>query len=181
MCLVLKVSLFFIISMEALASDCNINIGGGGRVDFGRIDRPGSNATAEAGGLYALGMRSVALTVSCAEDGKLGLSIRGEALDRNFRFSTRGQLHITANNALLDGRNVQLSTLSANGSEVTGVQPFVSLKPGDTLIPVVNAVHAKGAVWSMILEVRPSLPLADMRRGDAQSLQHYFSFEVRQL
>lgn len=175
--LALYICVLMALAAGAEAESCEISLAES-RVDFGRIVRPASNTSVGPDGLYGLGQRTVSLLVRCNGAGELALVARGEGMDGAFRFSRQGQVLVTARNALLDGRSVQLSRLTANGGG--GYGPSVEVGPGDTLIPIMNGLPVTGAVWSMTLEMQLRLPMADLRTADAQTPEAYMAFEVRQ-
>lgn len=177
--LIFNLTIVFLISAHAVAGECDVRLGES-RVDFGHIPRPNSIGTTNLNQLHDVGQRSVSFTASCDSAGELELIVRGDPVGNEFRFSRGGQVSVTVRNAMLDGRSIQLATHKVDGSNAGSYSSSAVVGPGDTLIPMMNGFRAKGSVWSMTMEIRPKIRMADLRTADAKTPEANLAFEVRQ-
>jgi hypothetical protein len=167
-----------LLSEQALANDCRINLSES-QMDFGQIIPPSSNQAPGPGSLHALGNRVVSLNASCPKASKLMLVLRGEQLGADFKFARQGKTSVVLSNALLDGRSVDLAQIKSPGAVPASYSSSITATPGDMVVPVSGGLQATGSVLSLQVEIRPLVPVSELRTRDAKTLEANLSFEVR--
>ncbi|MGV8889719.1 MAG: hypothetical protein ACOH2P_17110 [Pseudomonas sp.] len=173
-CIIVGIS----VAGQALAQDCQINLSES-NMDFGRVIPPGSNDTLNAGNIHALGNRIISLNASCPKASKLMLVLRGETHGEQFKFAQTGQVRVRLSNALLDGRSVDLAQTKSVGAAPSAYGQSIEAVPGDMVIPVSGGQPAVGLVLSVQIEIRPLVPVSELRTRDAKTLEANLSFQVR--
>lgn len=163
---------------KASAQECKVNLSNS-NVDFGRVIQSGANSTLSVGNIHALGNRTISLNAICPQDSKMVLSLRGTQLGEQFKFAKQGSISVNLSNALLDGRRVDLAQVKTPGGVPGVVAASVVAVPGEIVMPMSGGVPAQGAVLSIQIEVRPLVPVAELRTRDATTLEADLSFEVR--
>ena len=147
-------------------------------VDFGDIPRPQSMASVNVESLYDVGQRSVGFTATCVNAEDLSLIVRGLGISNTFKFSGAGQVSVTAKNAFLDGRRVDLSIRNSNNSVTDHYSPSVELAPGVTVVPLLNGLPVAGRIWAMTFEVNAKVPMSDFRTAEAKTPQGLIKLEL---
>jgi hypothetical protein len=167
-----------LMSSQVLAEECQLNLSES-QMDFGRVIPPGSNSVPNENSQHTLGKRIISLTANCAPASKLVLVLQGAQLGADFKFAKQGQTNVVLSHALLDGRSVDLAVVKSPGETPASANSSLTPAPGDMIIPVSGGVPAAGAVWSMQIEIRPSVPVSELRTREVKTLESNVSFQVR--
>ncbi|MEB0047315.1 MULTISPECIES: hypothetical protein [unclassified Pseudomonas] len=163
---------------QAVAQDCQVSLSNS-TVDFGRVIQPSTNDALNAGNMHALGDRVISLNAICPSGSKVVLSLRGAQQGEQFKFAKQGNIRVSLSNAQLDGRRVELAQVKTLGAGPSAAAPSIVASPGDQVIPVSGGLPAEGSVLSVQIEVRPTVPVAELRTRDATTMESNLSFEVK--
>lgn len=176
-CLAASFMSVFLLSAPALAQECQIDLSEA-QIDYGRVIPPGSNNRINAGSVHELGNRLISLTARCPKASKLVLRLQGTTVGSQFKFAEKGLMSITLSNALLDGRSVDLAQVKSAGATAGSYSPSVVVVPGEVIIPVSGGLPALGAVLSVQVEIRPQVPVSELRTRDTKNLEGNLSFQI---
>lgn len=167
----------FLTEQTFAAQECQITLSESS-VDFGRVTQPGSNDPSSANAIHTLGNRVISLNASCPQPGKLLIQLRGAKQSEQFRFARQGQVGVTLSNASLDGRSVNLAKVQSIGSPPGTSGSSIEAMPGDRVIPVSGSLPVEGSTLSMQIELKPQVPMTELRTRDAKTLEANLSFQI---
>lgn len=163
---------------QAFAQECNISLSNSS-VDFGQVIQPGPSDALNSGNMHGLGYRAISVNVVCPEASKMALSFRGEQLGGKFKFAKQGNILINLSNALMDGRRVDLAQVKTPGAVPEAFAASVEVVPGEMVIPISGGIPVEGAVLSVQVEVRPLMPVVELKTRDKTTLEANLSVEVK--
>ncbi|WP_167409797.1 DUF1120 domain-containing protein [Pseudomonas sichuanensis] len=150
------------------ADDCQVTLSQP-LVDFGRFNRTTLIKHAQE---LELGMRSVGLTVTCAQAQDLSLFFRaGQHNGTRFALGEQGSFALRLDQALLDGAPVELGRFSAPGQAAQASGRALDWLPQTWLAPVHAGQAVPGRVFSARLEVKGWGVAAMLGVTDALSLR----------
>nr|WP_319526827.1 hypothetical protein [Pseudomonas laurentiana] len=163
---------------HAMAQKCTIRLSES-NMNFGRIIAPGSNARQPTGHLHTLGSRSIGLSASCPTAATPMLVLRGETYADHFKFAQSGHVRVRLSNAMLDGRRVDLARADSDAAAPDSYASSIEAVPGDSVIPMSEGAPALGSVLSLQVEIRPLVPITELRTRDTKTLEAHLAFQVQ--
>ncbi|PHN30728.1 hypothetical protein [Pseudomonas sp. ICMP 460] len=167
----------FLAEQTFAAQECQITLSDS-NLDFGRVTQPGANDPASGNAMHPLGNRVISLNASCPQPAKLLIQLQGAGQGEQFRFAQRGQLGVTLSNASVDGRSVQLAKVQSLGAPPGNSSASIEAMPGDRVIAVSGGLPVEGSQLSMQVELKPQVPVAELRTRDTKNLEANLSFQI---
>ncbi|WBM68769.1 hypothetical protein OH773_11135 [Buttiauxella sp. WJP83] len=138
-------------------AECNVAVSDN-NVDYGKLSD--NEISSHRGGVYTLDERDVRVNAICSEPQSMALFISDDSGLKRFRFGDSGDLLVSAQQGLLDGRPVDLGKTLTHGSFVPTLDRSknkVLVLNNDGLLPVRNGEAAVGQQFSFVLHIRPAL------------------------
>ena len=178
-CALLILSAALLTARQARAESCDIHLSQA-KLDFGKQTSPEHRSAHDGQRQQAIGTRYVTLNVVCAVSTRLMLGLRGEGVAEQFRFAGQGQLQVLLSGALLDGQAVELTVLASPEEVPSTSAAAVQAAPGNLIVPVSGGRVVEGTLWSMQVEVTPSVPLEAFSTRDRKTLEGQVSFNLRE-
>lgn len=157
-------------SASAARAECEVSVSDT-TVDYGNLSN--SEIISHRGGVYMLDEREVRVNAICSEPQAMALFISDDSGQRRFRFGDNGDILISAQQAVLDGKSVDL------GKTLTHVSLFpkqernrkkVWVLNDEGLLPVRNGEVAVGQRFSVLLHIRPALNPGQQHAQDQENL-----------
>lgn len=144
-------------SSSPVFADCNVTVSDS-NVDYGRVSS--NEVSQHHGDWYSLDERDVRINAFCSEPQAIALFISDSSGLRRFRFGENGDLLITAQQGMLDGRSVDLGKTRTHGA----FSPMGSknrrkllVLNNEGLLPVRGGDVAIGQQFSLVLHLKPAL------------------------
>jgi hypothetical protein len=162
---------------QAWATHCDV-VMSEPTLHLGRVMHPGVSAGSAPHDAYAIAARTVSVNVGCSEETGLALVVRGNALGERFRFARGGHVAVRMSNAQVDGRSVELATVGSAAEVPSHSAASVEVKPGNRIVPMAAGVIARGTVMTVQVDIRPHVPLHELRGREETSLDSHLQFEV---
>lgn len=169
----LRVLMFLVSVMTASSpafADCNVTVSDN-NVDYGRISS--NEVSQHHGDWYALDERDVRINAVCSEPQAMALFISDSSGLRRFRFGDSGDLVVTAQQGMLDGRRVDLGKSRTHGAfSPTGTRNRKALLVlnNEGLLPVRGGEVAIGQQFSVVLHLRPALKAGQLSSSGEEEL-----------
>lgn len=155
---------------SAVRSECNVSVSDT-TVDYGRLSH--NEITSHRGGVYTLDEREVRVNAVCSEPQTMALFISDDSGLRRFRFGNNGDILISAHQAVLDGKPVDLGKTLTHGTFVPKQErnrKKVVVLNNDGLLPVRNGEVPVGQQFSVLLHIRPALKEGEQSAQDETNL-----------
>lgn len=178
-CALLMFSAALLTARQVRAESCDIHLSQA-QLNFGKQSSPEHRSAHDGQRQQAIGTRYVTLNVVCVASTRLMLGLRGESLGEQFRFAEQGQLQVRLSGALLDGQAVELAVLTSPEDVPNTSAAAVQAAPGNLIVPVSGGRVVEGTLWSMQVEVSPSVPLEAFSTRDRKALEGQVSFNLRE-
>lgn len=140
-------------------------------VDYGKLSN--SEVTSQRGGVYTLDEREVRVNAICSEPQAMAIFISDDSGQRRFRFGDSGDILISAQQAVLDGKPVDLGKTLTHGSFVLKQErnrKKLLVLNNDGLLPVHNGEVPVGQQFSVLLHIRPALKPQQQHPQDEEDL-----------
>lgn len=142
---------------SAARAECDVTVSDT-NVDYGKLSN--NDITSHRGSVYTLDEREVRVNAICSEPQAMALFISDDSGERRFRFGDNGDILISAQQAVLDGKPVDLGKTLTHGSFVPKQErnrKKVLVMNNDGLLPVRNGEVPAGQQFSVLLHIRPAL------------------------
>lgn len=140
-----------LLSMGVSAQECQLNVSEA-RLDFGLMHRGGPAPTMPE---LQLGERRLSLTLSCPQPTDLSLFYRGVAAGiERLRFTERGSYSLRVEDAVLDGRAVELGLVPGPGTVPVTRGQSLLWQPDHGVVPLRDGLPVTGESLSLSLEVK---------------------------
>lgn len=134
------------------------------QIDYGRQTRGELLRRSTRQDIVSFEPRTVSLNIQCAQPTPITLRFLGIAADTDsYQFGIDGRMTLTLEQAQLDGRSVNLSTVQGPGSPLGQVDSSAVLRPNQAIVPVVAGQPASGQHLSLTVRVAPIAPEAATR------------------
>lgn len=123
--------------------------------------------------------RTVSLIIQCAQPTPIIIRFLGIAADTDsYQFGINGGMTLTLEQAKLDGRSVNLSTVQGPGLPFGQVDSFAVLRPNQAIVPIFEGQQASGHRLSLTVRIAPIIPEASMRVRELTRWQASGQFTV---
>lgn len=159
-----------LICASAARAECNVSVSDT-TVDYGKLSN--SEITRHRSGVYTLDEREVRINAVCSEPQAMALFISDDSGLRRFRFGDNGDILISAQQAVLDGKPVDLGKTLIHGSFVPKQERNrrkLLVLNNDGLLPVRNGEVPLGQQFSVLLHIRPALKPGMQHPQDEEDL-----------
>ena len=157
-CLHVLLFLATILTVSApVFADCNVTVSDN-NVDYGRVSS--NEVSQHHGDWYSLDERDVRINAFCSEPQAIALFISDSSGLRRFRFGDNGDLVITAQQGMLDGRSVDLGKTHTHGEFYpmgSNNRRKLLVLNNEGLLPVRGGDVAIGQQFSFVLHLKPAL------------------------
>ncbi|GHD96635.1 hypothetical protein GCM10011445_36720 [Pseudocitrobacter faecalis] len=154
-------SLMFLVSVLTVSSpafaECNVTVSNN-NVDYGRISS--NEVSQHHGDWYSLDERDVRVNAFCSEPQAMALFFSDSSGLQRFRFGDNGNLVITAQQGMLDGRRVDLGKSRTHGifsPMGTKNRRTLLVLNDEGILPVRGGEVAIGQQFSFVLHLKPAL------------------------
>lgn len=142
---------------SAARAECDVTVSEN-TVDYGKLSH--SDISSHRGDVYTLDEREVRVNAVCSEPQAMALFISDDSGLRRFRFGDTGDILISAQQAVLDGKPVDLGKTLTHGSFMAKKNrntKKVLVLNHDGLLPVRNGEVPVGQQLSLLLHIQPVL------------------------
>lgn len=154
----------------AARAECDVSVSDN-TVDYGKLSN--SDISSHRGGVYALDEREVRVNAICSEPQSMAIFISDDSGLKRFRFGDSGDIVISAQQGLLDGRPVNLGKTLTHGSFTPKQERDrrkILVFNNDGLLPVRNGEVPVGQQFSFLLHIRPALKPGLQSMKDEETL-----------
>lgn len=155
---------------SAARAECDVTVSDT-TVDYGKLSN--NDITSHRGGVYTLDEREVRVNAICSEPQAIALFVSDDSGKRRFRFGDNGDILISAQQAVLDGKPVDLGKTLTHGSFVPKQErnrKKIVVLNNDGLLPVRNGEVPDGQQFSVLLHIRPALKSERQHPQDEEDL-----------
>ncbi len=167
-----------LLCVSAARAECDVTVSET-TVDYGKLSN--SELTSHRGGVYTLDEREVRVNAVCSEPQEMALFISDDSGQRRFRFGDSGDIVISAQQAVLDGKPVDLGKTLTHGSfepkQERNRKKLLVLN-NDGLLPVRNGEVPVGQQFSVLLRIRPALKPEQQHPQDEEDLLANLTVQV---
>lgn len=148
-------------------------------IDYGRQSRWQLQDASSGGNAVTPGKRSTQFNVTCPYSQAMRLTVRGDnAANGNVRYGERGNMKVRLSGAQLDGQDVQLVIISAQGTVISQPENLLLLQPGMQFAPLFNGHIASGKSFTARMEFEPILKEQDARVASRQISEAALTLEL---
>lgn len=151
-------------------AECNVTVSEN-TVDYGKLSS--SEVSAHRGDRYILDEREVRVNAFCSEPQSIAIFVGDGSGLKRFQFGNAGDVLVTAQQGLLDGRPVDLGKTLTQGSFMPKQgrnRKNVLVLNNEGLLPVRNGEVPVGQQFSFILHLRPMLKAGQHSAQDEDNL-----------
>jgi len=155
--------------VSAVRAECDVTVSEN-TVDYGKLSH--SDISHHRGEMYALDEREVRVNAICSEPRTMAIFISDDSGLKRFQFGDNGDILVSAQQGVLDGKPVDLGKTLTQGSFTPAgrhKRKMVILN-NDGLLPVRNGEVAVGQQFSFLLHLRPALKSGGHSAHDEEDL-----------
>lgn len=163
---------------SAARAECEVNVSDT-TVDYGKLSS--SELATHRGGVYTLDEREVRVNAICSEPQTMALFISDDSGLQRFRFGDEGDILVSAQQAVLDGKAVNLGKTLTHGTftpQQGRNRKRVLVLNNDGLLPVRNGDVPVGQQFSVVLHIRPTLRSGSHHLHDDINLMTNFTVQL---
>lgn len=165
-----------LVANAALAADCDMQLSNR-EVNYGALHR-GELTTGAQMAAIPLGKRQLALSVMCRQPTAIGLRFDGQPAGADaYRFGGQGSFTVRLSDATLDGRPVQLASLSGSGGTGTASNA-ASMKPNGLVVTTAHGAPVTGKAFTAQVEIDTYIDDATTRVRDLSVLEGTGTFRL---